>query len=70
MSKYSISVRGPYIWNNFLNLDEKQIITMYKFKGYTKIETAFSRGKTHIFVEETFSIHQTLRELNSLSVLI
>ena len=28
MSKYLISIRGPYIWNNFLTPEEKQITTL------------------------------------------
>ena len=35
-SKYSISNRGPYIWNSFLSTDEKHITTMHKFKSKTK----------------------------------
>ena len=36
MSKYSISIRRPYIWNSFLSSEEKQIVTMYEFKAITK----------------------------------
>ena len=36
MSKYSISIRRPYIWNSFLSFEEKQIVTMYEFKAITK----------------------------------
>ena len=32
-SKYSISVRGTYIWNSFLSHEEKQITTMHTFKA-------------------------------------
>ena len=28
MSKYSISIRNPYIWNSFLSSEEKQITTI------------------------------------------
>ena len=32
MSQYSISIRGPYIWNSFLSSDKKQITTMHNLK--------------------------------------
>ena len=40
-SKYSISIRGPYIWNSFLSSEEKQITTMHNFKTITKSRLLF-----------------------------
>ena len=48
MSQYSISIRGPYIWNSFLSSDKKQITTMHNL-SYSKIEAALSREQTRIF---------------------
>ena len=31
-SKYSISIREPYIWNSFLSSKDKQITIIHKFK--------------------------------------
>ena len=41
MGKYSISIRGPYIWNSFLSFEEKQITTMHKFKTIKKSRLLF-----------------------------
>ena len=40
-SKYSISIRGPYIWNSFLSSEEKQITATHKFKTITKSRLLF-----------------------------
>ena len=42
--KYSISIRGAYIWNSFLSPREKQVTTMHKFKAITKSSSSFPRG--------------------------
>ena len=56
-SKYSISIRGPYIWNSFLSSEEKQITTMHKFKTLTKSRLLFLENELVFFLEGTFSIH-------------
>ena len=40
-SKYLVSIRWPDIWNSFLSPEEKQIITMHKFKATTKSRLLF-----------------------------
>ena len=34
--KYGISYRGPFIWNNFFSITDKQITDVTKFKTVTK----------------------------------
>ena len=48
-SKYSISIRGPYIWNSFLSSEEKQITTMHKFKTITKSRLLFLENELAFF---------------------
>ena len=50
MSKYSISIRGPCIWNSFLSSEEKQIITIHKFKAITKSKLVFLENKLAFFL--------------------
>ena len=54
MSKYSISIRGPCIWNSFLSSEEKQIITIHKFKAITKSKLVFLENKLTFFKRELF----------------
>ena len=48
-SKYSISIRGSYIWNSFLSPEEKQITTMSKFKAITKSRLFFLENELLFF---------------------
>ena len=47
--KYSISIRGPCIWNSFLISKEKQINTMHKFKAITKSRLLFLENELTFF---------------------
>ena len=40
-SEYSILIRGPYISDNFLSSEEKQITAMHKFKTITNSRLLF-----------------------------
>ena len=51
-SKYSISIRGPYIWNSFLSAEEKQITAMHKFKAITKSRLLFLENELAFFKRE------------------
>ena len=53
-SKYSILIRGPYIWNNFLSPEEKQITTMHKFKAIAKSRLLFLEKELKFFLRELF----------------
>ena len=48
-SKYSISIRGLYIWNSFLSSEEKQITPMHKFKNITKSRLLFLENDLAFF---------------------
>ena len=48
-SKYSFSVKRPYIWNSFLSLEEKQITTMHKFRAATKSKLHFLENELNFF---------------------
>ena len=48
-SKYSISIRGPYIWNSFLSFEEKQITTMHKSKTITESRLLFLENELTFF---------------------
>ena len=48
-SKYSISIRGPYISDSFLSLEEKQMTTMHKFKIITKSRLLFLENNPIFF---------------------
>ena len=52
--KYSISIRGPHIWNSFLSSEEKQITTMQKFKAITKSRLLFLENKLAFFQRKLF----------------
>ena len=52
-SKYSISIRGPYIWNSFLSSKEKKITTMHKF-NLTKLRLLFLENDLVFFERELF----------------
>lgn len=45
-SKFSISYRGPYLWNNFLNQELKQENTFFAFKN--KLKTFIINGTNEI----------------------
>ena len=47
-SKYSISIRGPYIWNIFLSSEEKQS-TIKKFNAITKSRLLFLENELAFF---------------------
>ena len=47
-SKYSISIRGPYIWNIFLSSEEKQF-TIKKFNAITKSRLLFLENELAFF---------------------
>ena len=53
-SKYSTSIRGPYIWNSFLSSEEKQTTTMHKFKAIIKSRLLYLENKVEIFYRELF----------------
>ena len=53
-SKYSISVRGPYIWHSFLSPKERQITTMYKFKATTTSKLLFLENELVFFKRKLF----------------
>ena len=48
-SKYSISIKRPYIWNSLLSSEDKQITTMHKFKAITKSRLLFLENKLAFF---------------------
>ena len=48
-SKYSISIRGPYISDSFLSSEEKQITTMHRFKTITKLRLLFLENNPVLF---------------------
>ena len=52
--KYSISIRGPYIWNIFLSSEEIQIPNIYEFKAIRKSRLLFLQNKLTFFQSELF----------------
>ena len=48
-SKSAILIRGPYIWNSFLNSEEEQITSMQKIKATTKSRLLFLENELAFF---------------------
>ena len=44
--KYGISYRGPFIWNNFLSIADKEVTDVAKFKAGTKSKLLSLRNET------------------------
>ena len=48
-SKYSISIREPYMRNSYLNPEKKQVTTMHKSKAIIKLRLLFLENELILF---------------------
>ena len=49
-TKYSISFRGPKLWNEFLNTDEKEISSYNLFSRKVKSKLLYTENKTRYLI--------------------
>ena len=54
MSKHSISIRGPHIWNSVLSREENQIIAIHKFKSLTKSRLLFLENELENYLLNSY----------------